>query len=99
MSRKSMSSTPIGDGYRFCEKGHAKTKSEREELSCAQQIEGALDHAARCADDVEVGLVGTLRLAHIVQFDHRIDIGILHVAALVRGRMSGLEFGAEVGRI
>src|SRR4030081_1807651 len=91
MSRKS--------GYRFCEKGRAKTKSEREELSCAQQIEGALDHAARRADDIEVGLVGTLRLAHVVQFDDRIDVRIFHVAVLVRGRMPGLEFGAEGGRV
>ena len=33
--------------------------------------DGALDHAARGGDDVEVGLVGPLRFAHIGHFDQR----------------------------
>src|SRR5256885_9522337 len=39
-----------------------------------EQIDGALDHAARRADDVEIGLVGTLRFTHVRSEEHTSEL-------------------------
>lgn len=57
----------------------------------AQKVERAPEHLPRYRDDVEIGLVGTLRLAHVDCFDQRIDVGVLHIAALVGGGVARLE--------
>src|SRR5689334_8088012 len=69
--------------------------------SCSglEDIEGALDHAAGRADDVEVGLVGALGVAHVGHLDQRIDVGIFDIAVGVGGRIRRFVFGAEVGLI
>src|SRR5262249_37772501 len=41
-----------------------------------EDFERALDHAAGRADDIDVGFVGALGLAHIGHFDERVDVRI-----------------------
>jgi hypothetical protein len=41
-----------------------------------------LDHAARVADHVDIGFVGTLGLAHIGHFNQRIYFGYLTLPLL-----------------
>ena len=59
-------------------------------LSGFEDIDGPLDHAARVADHVDIGFVGTLGLAHIGHFNQRIYVRIFDVAIAVRGWMSRL---------
>src|SRR5204862_6410261 len=70
-------------------------------LSCSglEDVEGALDHPPRGADDVEVRLVGSLRLVHGGHFDHRLDVGIFDVAQRIRGRIARLVLAAELRAI
>src|SRR6185437_11681240 len=62
-----------------------------------ENIEGTLDHAPGGADDVDVGLIGTLGLAHVGHFHQRIDVGIFDVAVFVGGGMARLVFQPELG--
>src|SRR5882724_796824 len=68
-------------------------------FSGLEDVERALDHPARGADDVEIGLVRSLRLAHVGHFDQRIDVGIFDVAGRVRRRIARLMFDSECGLI
>src|SRR5450631_4627527 len=66
-------------------------------LSSFQDVDGALEHAAGGADHVDIGLVGTLGLAHVGHFQEWIDVGIFDIAVLVGGGMAGLVFQPEFG--
>src|ERR1700748_3281950 len=67
--------------------------------SALENVEGALDHAPCGADDVEVGLVGPLRIAQIRHFHHRVDVGVSDVAVRIGGRIGGLVFGSKRGLV
>ena len=51
------------------------------------------------ADQVDVGLIGALGLAHVGHFHQRVDVRIFHVAVGVGGWMARLVFELEVGLI
>src|SRR5690606_24752047 len=50
-------------------------------------------------NDVEVGLVGALGLAHVHGLDQRVDVGVLHVPRLIRCRVAGLVARGEVAHV
>src|SRR6185369_8908037 len=60
-----------------------------------ENIDRALDHAARGADDVDVGLIGTLGLAQIRHLDQRIDVGVFDIAVCIGRRMARLMLDAK----
>src|SRR4051794_31075448 len=66
-------------------------------LSCSglEDVERALDHPACGADDVEVRLVGSLRVSHVGHFDQRIDVGVFDIACGIGGGISWLVLDAE----
>src|SRR4051795_3322705 len=65
--------------------------------SCSglEDVERALDHPARGADDVEVRLVGSLRVPHVGHFDQRIDVGVFDVARAIGSGIAWIVFDAE----
>src|SRR3974390_2696302 len=64
-----------------------------------ENVERALDHGARRIDDVEVGRIGTLGIAHVGHLDQRIDVRVAHVAVGICRRIAGLALDLEIGRI
>src|SRR3954471_6891496 len=71
------------------------------QMSCSalEDVEGALDHPARRTDDVEIGFVRPLRVAHVGHLDHRVHVGIFDVAGRIRRRIVRLVFGTEIGLV
>src|SRR5829696_5181332 len=65
----------------------------------AQDLERARDHPAGRGNEVEVGFIAALGLAHVHRLDDRVHVRELDLALRVGGRMAGLVFGAEGGRI
>jgi hypothetical protein len=55
-----------------------------------EDIDRALKHFARCGDDVEVGLIGTLRVSHVGQLNKRIHVRVFDVTVLVGRRIARL---------
>src|SRR3546814_17007867 len=68
-------------------------------LSAAQQVDGAHQHRTRRRQHVEVRLVATLRLTHVHQFNHGIDVREKKVTVLIGGRMPWIEAAPELGRV
>ena len=50
-------------------------------------------------DDVQIGLVAALGLAHVDGLDQRVDIGHADVAGRVRRRVARLELGIELALV
>src|SRR5437764_8244546 len=70
-------------------------------LSCSglEDVQRALNHAAGGADDVEVRLVGSLRVSHIGHFDQWIDVGVFDVTRGIGGGIARIMLDAECGLI
>ena len=60
------------------------------------QVDGHGDQLARLLDDLQIGLVGAVGLAHVGHFDQHVDVGHLDVALVVGGLVAGLELDREV---
>src|SRR5580693_2571777 len=71
--------------------------SARSLRSGLEDVERALDHGAGRVDDVEVGGIGALGIAHVGHLDQRIDVGVFHIAVGVGRRVPGLVLHLEVG--
>src|SRR3984957_8705263 len=70
-----------------------------EDVSRLEDVERALNHPPGGADDVEVRLVGSLRVTHVGHFDHRVDVGVFDVAGGIRRWIAGIMLDAKRGSI
>ena len=64
-----------------------------------KNVQGLFGHGTRVIDDIEVGLVGALRLAHVHSFDQRVDVRPLDHAFAVRRWIGRVVFLGERGRV